>query len=129
MRVTSIGDLEFMGDRRNVRIEFPQGNDIYLYAHWDGIALPLIVAKALKRSEGRWGDPSYLSRIIFSEMIKDDLMGETGYGISPTRDDYDRPDIVISWGDYPDSVGGPLYVREEPDDNMRVEEWIKRYKV
>jgi len=29
----------------------------------------------------RWNDPSYLSRMIFSRMIRNDIDGETNYGI------------------------------------------------
>lgn len=40
-------------------------------------------------------DPPYLARIIFCEMIQDDVLGETGYGIAPTQDDENHPDIVV----------------------------------
>lgn len=66
-----------MGDRANVLIE-----DVYLYTHWDGSELPFVVQKALKRGDDRWGDPQFLARIVFCEMVKDDPMGTTGYGIS-----------------------------------------------
>ena len=71
-----------MGDRRNVLID--QQDDrplVALYTHWTGSVLPQTVAAALDRGRGRWTDPAYLTRIIFSEMIKGDVRGETGYGI------------------------------------------------
>jgi len=55
---------------------------IRLYTHWGASELHTVVANALKRGKGRWGDDSYLNRIIFSEMIKDNVEGETGYGIT-----------------------------------------------
>ena len=66
-----------MGDRANVHIE-----GVYLYTHWDGSELPFTVQEALKRCEDRWADGSYVARAIFCEMVKDDPMGTTGYGIS-----------------------------------------------
>lgn len=54
---------------------------VYLYTHDDGTALPLIVRDALARRL-RWGDPPYLCRIIFCEMVKGHEDRETGYGIS-----------------------------------------------
>lgn len=55
---------------------------MFFYSHWGGSRLPETVAEALDRGRGRWSDPSYLARIIFAEMIKGDVLGETGYGIS-----------------------------------------------
>lgn len=72
-----------MGDRANVCLK--QENDqgkIYLYTHWSGTKLPATVQNALQRSKDRWNDEPYLGRIIFSEMIKNDIMDLTGYGIS-----------------------------------------------
>ena len=47
----------------------------------DGYLLPQIVQSAMT-DNSRLDDEEYLSRIIFSEMIKDHIDGETGYGIS-----------------------------------------------
>lgn len=69
-----------MGDRANVKVV--DGSDVvFLYTHWDGTELPSIVRRALARRQ-RWNDHAYLARIIFSEMIKGSIDGETGYGIS-----------------------------------------------
>lgn len=69
-----------MGDRAQVKVVL-ENKSIYLYTHWDGSELENIVISALKRGSDRLDDPEYLARIIFSEMIKDDIMGSTGYGI------------------------------------------------
>lgn len=53
---------------------------VYLYRHSDGYDLPNTVRDALLRKQ-RWDDAEYLARIIFSEMIRDRLDDETGYGI------------------------------------------------
>lgn len=84
-----------MGDRRNIELVYGGGNTIYLYAHWHGTALPGIVASALKRGKERWDDDSYLSRIIFSEMVKQDIEGLTGFGIAPYQMDENHPNILI----------------------------------
>lgn len=54
--------------------------DVYLYTHDEGHNLDQTVARALARRE-RWRDQEYLTRIIFSEMIRDHVGDETGYGI------------------------------------------------
>jgi len=76
-----VGDK--MGDRGNVIID----GKIWLYTHWEGSALKQTVRDALIRGQSRWDDRPYLIRIIFSEMIKDDIMDTTGYGI-----DYEEGD-------------------------------------
>jgi hypothetical protein len=74
-----------MGNRANIVIEqdsdmFP--HPIYFYTHYDGSEIEQILKSALIRGRDRWDDPQYLSRVIFCEMIKDDLNGVTGYGIT-----------------------------------------------
>ncbi len=70
-----------MGTRSQVQM-LHEG--IFLYQHWDGYCLPEIVQEALKKKM-RWDDPEYLTRIIFSTMIKDHIEDETGYGISTSQ--------------------------------------------
>lgn len=70
-----------MGDRGQVRLISSGQPDIYLYSHWGATDLPYVVGQALERGSGRWGDDEYLNRIIFSEMIKNDVLDETGFGI------------------------------------------------
>lgn len=40
-----------------------------------------VVKSALIRGKERWDDPNYLNRIIFSELISDDVKGLTNYGL------------------------------------------------
>lgn len=75
-----------MGDRGNIVVKSDDGT-IHFYTHWSGYELPEIVANGLKRGRNRWGDEPYLNRILFSELIKDDVEGETGYGISISMGD------------------------------------------
>ena len=90
-----------MGDRANIRIKQQYdetGNAtnlyIYLYSHWGGSDLPMVLQMALKK-KWRWDDPSYLTRIIFCEMVKDDVAGETGYGIATSAPDNEHEYIDV----------------------------------
>ena len=69
-----------MGERN---IIYLANDGIYLYAHWvTAEDLRDILRDALIRGKERWKDRNYLNRIIFSEMIKDELLDLTGYGLS-----------------------------------------------
>jgi len=84
-----------LGDRGQVNIIDKYGQDIWLYTHWGATELIDKVRKALTRSKpnnnenkydyhGRWGDTEYLARIIFCEMVRDNIDGTSGYGIGST---------------------------------------------
>ena len=78
--------MKNMGTRAQVKViskEFV--TPFYLYQHYDGYDLIKEVRNAIIRGEDRWNDPEYLTRIIFSEMIKDSIMNETGYGIGTSE--------------------------------------------
>jgi len=74
-----------MGDRAQVKIVGDSEHPVYLYTHWDGYEIKKVTANALNRGTSRWDDSEYLARIIFSEMIRDDIDGTTGYGISTVQ--------------------------------------------
>lgn len=84
-----------MGDRANIVVT-DANNHIVLYTHWAGTELPNILKSALKRGESRWGDLPYLTRIIFCEMIKGDVMDTTGYGISQEIGDGDDRILTVN---------------------------------
>lgn len=96
-----------MGMRQNVRIIYAHDENfnetptsLHIYSHWDGDSdrdrSPLAekVRAAIARRE-RWDDHSYLARIIFSEIIKEDIQGETGYGLAPFPTDEEFPTIEV----------------------------------
>ena len=95
-----------MGNRNNVIIfqpSWPREEDpqpLYLYSHWGGNDLAIVVMQAIDRAGERLRDPAYFSRIMFEEMIKDDLGRNTSYGISvdmaPDQDPENTP-ITITW--------------------------------
>ena len=85
-----------MGDRANIEMIYNDGNKVYFYTHWGGYNLPEILKSAMIRGENRWNDEPYLARIIFSEMIKDNILDETGYGISTYICDNEHPIISVN---------------------------------
>lgn len=69
-----------IGERNYILLE---NDGIYLYSQWDTVEeLVGLVKSALKRGKDRWNDRQYLNRIIFSELIKNDVLGLTRYGLS-----------------------------------------------
>lgn len=85
-----------MGDRANCIIQY-EGNKnkrVWFYTHWSGHDLPAIVKAALAK-KWRWDDDSYLARIIFNELTKDNEMEETGFGISLRQQDNEHPYLVV----------------------------------
>ena len=87
-----------MGDRANVRIDNGKDNKVFLYTHWIGSDLPIIVQNALARRT-RWDDPQYLARIVFCEMLVGSPEGETtGFGISAVVGDGGDRVIVLGSG-------------------------------
>jgi len=102
-----------MGDRGNVVVverDHPEQGltgRVYLYAHWGGWGLPETLQRALARRQ-RWGDGSYLARIIFCEMVRGHEAGELGFGISATLRDHEYPLLVV------DPAGQTVSLEEEP---------------
>lgn len=78
-----------MATHGNVVVTEEGGGTIYLYQHWDAYNLPGVVARALDRDRRRWDDGQYLTRILFSQMLKEtDMLDETtGFGLSTTMGD------------------------------------------
>lgn len=84
-----------MGDRANIRFDVENEPSMYFYTHWSGSELPFTLQKALKRGESRWEDEPYLARIIFCEMVDEDVLGITGYGLATFLGDNSYPVIVV----------------------------------
>ena len=85
-----------MGDRGNIVLMYPERDEgIFLYTHWAGSDLERTLAMALERGHSRWGDPDYLARVIFCEMIRGDVTGLTGYGIGLAPSDNGHPYLVV----------------------------------
>ncbi len=89
-----------MGDRSNIAITYQNGETIYLYGHWLGQDNQRIVAEAIRENR-RTQDESYFARILFSKMVKEDIDGDTGFGISPYKihEDYGNPTVTVDFSD------------------------------
>ena len=53
---------------------------VVLYTHWHAKRMMYDLITTLEKKE-RWNDAAYLSRMIFCEMVKDNLHNTTGFGI------------------------------------------------
>ena len=109
--------VDVMGDRAQVRIvankDKEYNHDVWLYTHWRGTELVEVVSRAMSR-EVRWWDAEYLTRIIFSGMVKNDIDGETGYGIGNHQHgdvyrvitiDIDKQQVTVDgWRGIPDET-------------------------
>jgi hypothetical protein len=76
----------------------PNGENeaVWLTQHYDGMDLPGIVKRALKRGDTRWNDSPYLARVIFCQMLMEEgrdnvadvVKDVAGFGIQG----YEQPD-------------------------------------
>ena len=85
-----------MGMRRNIALDYGEEKKVYLYTHWDAEGLEQTLAESLERGRGRWGDDSYLARVIFTDMTKDAGEDITGYGLAPYVMDDEFPTLDVS---------------------------------
>ena len=88
-----------MGDRSHVFVADDRSRDdallgVYLYSHFGGDDLPIVVQTALARRQ-RWADPPYLARILFCAMVRGVEDDEAGFGISATLGDNEHLIIVV----------------------------------
>lgn len=91
-----------MGDRSNVKIINSKDKSVYLYTHWYGDKLLENVHTALSRKQ-RWTDDSYLTRIVFCEMLRhgyrDDPLkafdDECSFGISALEPENEYQNITL----------------------------------
>lgn len=90
-----------MGNRNSIVIQEELNaygvdpNPLYLYSHWHGQELDQVVATALNRGRSRRNDSAYLTRIIVSDLLREDLDGTTGFGISQIPQDHDDYNHMI----------------------------------
>lgn len=85
-----------MGDRGNIAVLQSNGDQVWLYSHWGGSELPERLQRGLAAGKGRWGDESYLTKIIFGHAVPaDNWQEETGYGISCRMQDNEYPINVV----------------------------------
>ena len=95
-----------MGDRANVLV-IDDDSNVYLYTHWCGSELPEMVKASIKR-HARWDDGSYLARIIFQDMVNNDLSC-SGFGISSVCGDGDDRIIEVDVDNQEVRIGEMLW--------------------
>jgi hypothetical protein len=89
-----------------------------MYTHWEGYRTGAVLQSALKRGQSRWSDPSYLTRIIFCDMIEGAERDLTGFGLSPWMTDNGRPILVVYWQSEHDTEPR-IKLREEGGQEIR----------
>ena len=67
---------------------------VVLYTHWGANEMEDDLRDVLSRKK-RWNDPAYLSRMIFSRMIRNDIDGEYGYGIMTDNINDAEQEIIV----------------------------------
>ena len=102
-----------MGDRGNICMKMKKGGEIYFYTHWEGSNLAQALRSALIRGRDRWKDESYLARIIFSELIQDDILDTCGYGISTYLTDNEHDILYVDVSKQLITLRGKTYTLEE----------------
>lgn len=117
-----------MGDRSQICMK--DGKDeIFLYAHWAGTEIYKDLADALRLyGNARSEDFEYLSRIVFSRMIRSCINSENGYGIGVHRHDDIEHAIPVVWCDgskritwLPSNFG-----KKKLPDDCSFEEFVER---
>jgi len=91
---------------------------IYLYAQWGGEAQKEILVNSLQKSESRWTDADYATRICISQIVGDSWNDTLGFGISVNTfcsPDYDTIQVV-EWHK------GKVSIREASDPENVLEE-------
>ena len=108
-----------MGDRMVVGFQAKSADPIiYIYSQWGGEAQKEILVNALQKSESRWTDADYATRICISQIVGDSWNDTLGFGISVNTfcsPDYDTIQVV-EWHK------GKVSIREASDPENVLEE-------
>ena len=85
-----------MGCRGTIEIiEKENDSSVFLYTHWGANEMLHNLTVTLKKKE-RWNDAPYLSRMIFCEMIKENVGGCTGHGIQTYKAGDSEEEITVN---------------------------------
>jgi hypothetical protein len=114
-----------MGDRGQVQIISSEDKpDLFFYTHWGASDLEHVVVNAIVRGASRVSDEEYFNRIIFSEMIKDDVLSETGYGIGFDVHGDIWKLVVINYKDQTVGIKEESYPMSEDGFDYANTEWV-----
>lgn len=117
-----------MGDRGNIAVINKKWNSdeyegIFLYSHWGGHRLEATARKAVANSN-RIGDPSYLTRAIFCNMIADsfrdeemDKMGSEIIEREKSRSELDTGFFIAMVDEFMDDLGYGISPHGAGDQN------------
>lgn len=105
-----------MGDRGAIKIVYDCEHPVYFYTHWEGSNLPIIVKRALAKQK-RWDDEAYFARIVFCELVKNDIEDSTGFGISPYLIESEYPIIEINCAEQ------EIRFIDQDDENSEIFKW------
>jgi hypothetical protein len=107
-----------MGARTNFELQDLKGS-VWLYSHWGGDDKSMDFAKALEHARPRWGDTPYAIRMVVSYFIKDNILEDTGYGLSSWESGEESYDSLTA-----NFVGNTVIYEQEL---FTFEEFIKRF--
>jgi len=107
-----------MGARTNFELKDHKGS-VWLYSHWGGDNKSTDFARALSHAEPRWSDTPYAIRMVISYLIKDNLLGDTGYGITSYESGEESYDPLSA-----DFVSNTVSYEQEV---FTFEEFVKRF--
>jgi hypothetical protein len=115
---------EIIRNRANIYVKNGD-TGVYLYTNSLGHKLPKILQKALLRGKSKWGNTNVLTRVIFSEMIQNDVLGNDGFSISTQISDNDH--LILAVNDQKEIVGicgesGRCYKRWNFEKYLNIEE-------
>lgn len=112
-----------MGDRANIIVaqDF-NGNRtsiVYLYTQWNGDWTPVFLQDGLRRGRKKWQMADCLARVLFAEMIRDDVNNISGFGISSIPLDNERHWLLVNCNNLtvsviPSSIKGSSVPHVEP---------------
>lgn len=83
-----------MGDRGNIKVIGAGPHAIYFYTHNGGSYLDEVLKPVIAQRK-RWSDGAYLARMIFCQMVKNDISGEYGYGIATSPPDNEHSILCV----------------------------------
>ena len=122
-----------MGDRSSIIIRqhyYANDQGIEIYGHWAGVSIVNSLQKALSRSEGRWNDEEYFTRIVIQNILDDIAVADslTGCGIGivenykkSSHGDLEYPPVIVDAVERKVFIGNSMfYFRDIVDMDSEV---------
>jgi hypothetical protein len=123
-----------MGDRATFVFEQEDGNAIYLYGHWAGDGMMNELAQALDHALPRigMGDEVYATRICVSQLTRDYVDSETGWGLSTYFCDSEHSVPVVNFKTnvvrlLPHSWDSKFDIKAKPKFEMSIPQFIHKF--